>query len=170
MSGKTTTLRYLFKKFSNEENLTSIETTTGRTLFFDFGILSMKGGDWLIKIALYSATGQDFYAATRPATLTGADGIIFIIDSRKNVINDNLNSWIELKSFYGKTINEIPLVLCLNKQDLDDLSNQETIIEKFKVDDLSKVKVIATEAITGKGVIKTFKFMMGLLFPTIKIS
>jgi hypothetical protein len=170
MSGKTTTLRYLFKKFSNEKNLTSIETTTGRTLFFDFGVLSMKGGDWLIKIALYSATGQDFYAATRPATLTGADGIIFIIDSQKNLIDDNLNSWLELKSFYGKNIKELPLVLCLNKQDLKDLSDQETLIEKFEVDNFSNFKMIETEAITGKGVIKTFKYMMEFLFPTIKIS
>lgn len=170
MSGKTTTLRNLFQNLSKEDELTSIETTTGRTLFFDFGVLSLQGGDWQIKIALYSATGQDFYAATRPATLTGADGIIFVIDSRSKLLSENLRSWNELRSFYNNTIVNIPIVICLNKQDLDDLVDQNQIINDFKLENMRKVRIIKTEAINGIGVNETFMYMLNFLFPTVKIT
>ena len=39
MSGKTTSLRFLMSKFGKENDLQSIETSTGRTLVFDFGTL-----------------------------------------------------------------------------------------------------------------------------------
>jgi len=90
MSGKTTSLKSLLEKFNSSDKLTSIETTTGRTLFFDFGTLQLQGAGWSVKIHLYSATGQDFYASTRPATIQGADGLIFVIDSKRNLLHDNL--------------------------------------------------------------------------------
>ena len=42
LSGKTTTLKYLFQKFGKLDKIKSINSTTGRTLFFDFGILKIK--------------------------------------------------------------------------------------------------------------------------------
>ena len=74
MSGKTTSLRYLFSLFGKEGEVESIESTVGRTLFFDFGVLQFKGTEWELKFLLYSATGQDFYASTRPSTLKGVYG------------------------------------------------------------------------------------------------
>ena len=69
MSGKTTSLKYLFTYFNKE--IESIDNSVGRTLFFDFGTLEFEGAEWNIKFLIYSATGQDFYASTRPATLIG---------------------------------------------------------------------------------------------------
>jgi len=108
MSGKTTSLRSLFKYFNIEENICSIETSTGRTLFFDFGVISLKGGSWNIKISLYSATGQDFYASTRPATLAGTDGIIFVVDSRKEHIEEKGNA--KGRSFSNQMVYEYQLL------------------------------------------------------------
>ncbi|MGV9206185.1 MAG: gliding-motility protein MglA, partial [Promethearchaeia archaeon] len=65
MSGKTTSIKNLFKNFGQKDKLRSIENTIGRTLFFDFGILKFKGTNWNLKFLIYSATGQDFYASTR---------------------------------------------------------------------------------------------------------
>lgn len=62
MSGKTTSLKYLFSYFGKLKELDSIESTVGRTLFFDFGVLKFKGSQWGLKFLIYSATGQDFYA------------------------------------------------------------------------------------------------------------
>ena len=102
MSGKTTMLKSLFKILKNDGDLTSIETTTGRTLFFDFGSLYFKGADWNIKILLYAATGQDFYANTRFATLQGTDGVILVMDSDPELIDANKQSWYELKNYFAE--------------------------------------------------------------------
>jgi len=58
MSGKTTSLKYLFSYFGKLKELDSIESTVGRTLFFDFGVLQFKGSQWGLKFLIYSATGQ----------------------------------------------------------------------------------------------------------------
>lgn len=170
MSGKTTSLKALFFKFEHEKFLTSIETTAGRTLFFDYGSLMMKGGEWKIKIMLYSATGQDFYAATRPATLSGADGIIFMVDSQRKYLLDNINSWIELKSYYSSCFNQIPIVICLNKQDLPEIVSSEEIITNFQINNRDNFELIETIAISGVGVEFSFKKILSSIFPSIKIT
>jgi len=64
MSGKTTSIKSLFSYFNKEHAVKSIDSSVGRTLFFDFGVLQFKGTEWGIKFLIYSATGQDFYAST----------------------------------------------------------------------------------------------------------
>jgi len=39
MSGKTTTIRWLFGELDQAEKITSIENTVGRTMFMDFGVI-----------------------------------------------------------------------------------------------------------------------------------
>jgi len=170
MSGKTTSLKSLFKKFNREDLLTSIETTTGRTLFFDFGTLQLKGGEWMVKISLYTATGQDFYAATRPATLTGLDGIIFVIDSQRQFFYDNLNSWNELKFYLEDNFQKIPISICLNKRDLSDVISINDIIAPFELEKHSKIEIIPTVAINDAGILDSFKKMLELIFPTILVK
>ena len=169
LSGKTTSLKSLFNKFGKNGKLTSIETTTGRTLFFDFGTLQMIGGEWMVKILLYSATGQDFYASTRPATLSGTDGIVFVIDSQKKYFEDNYRSWKELHYYFEDNIFKIPIVLSLNKRDLPDSIDINEIINKYELKKFKNTQVIETIALSGKGVIETFKSMMSLIFPSIII-
>ena len=45
MSGKTTTIKWLFKELNLKEELTSIENSIGRTMFMDFGIIPFQMGD-----------------------------------------------------------------------------------------------------------------------------
>ncbi len=170
MSGKTTSLKSLFSGYNKENTLTSIETTTGRTLFFDFGTLQIKGGKWTVKISLYSATGQDFYSSTRPATLSGADGIIFIVDSQKQFFSDNISSWNELKQYYRDYLQKMPLVLCLNKQDLNELIDTNLIIHEFDLYKYEKAEIVKTVASRAHDVIYAFKIMLGQIFPTISIK
>ena len=117
MSGKTTSIKHLFSYFNKEDTLTSIDSTIGRTLFFDFGALEFKGAEWSLKFLIYSATGQDFYASTRPATLNGVDGIIFVVDSRKQCLQHNLRSWNELETMFREEFHNLPIVISLNKSD-----------------------------------------------------
>ena len=58
MSGKTTALNLLFKKFNSP--LISINTShsqEARTLFYDYGYTVMNIGNWALKINLWSVWG-----------------------------------------------------------------------------------------------------------------
>ncbi len=163
MSGKTTTLRTLFRKFGREAELKSIETTTGRTLFFDFGTLKLTGNDWIVKFLLYTATGQDFYASTRPATLYGVDGIVFVFDSQNQFFKYNENSWKELYNYFENEFFEIPIIICLNKWDLDNTLDENVVKQKFELDKHKKVKIEKTIAKDGQGIYETFLDMVKFL-------
>ncbi|GAB4305857.1 MAG: GTPase domain-containing protein [Promethearchaeota archaeon] len=155
MSGKTTSLRYIFRYFNKEEELTSIETTTGRTLFFDFGALEFAGNTWNVKIMLYSATGQDFYASTRPATLHGVDGIVFVVDSQQEFLEDNLRSWNELCHYFSPRLTSIPVVVCFNKWDLRNKIEPDEFLEKIPGNE-EELTTVKTVACTGQGVLEAF--------------
>ena len=171
MSGKTTTLKYLFSHFGKDKNLESIESTVGRTLFFDFGVLQFQGTEWSLKFLLYTATGQDFYAGTRPATLNGVDGIIFVADAQITYLEQNIRSWNELKALFGHEIYNLPIVIALNKYDI----NNEKKLEKnqfMENIDFKKFKYLTlnkTIAIKGKGVLDSFSYMISFIFPQLTI-
>ena len=62
LSGKTTSIKALFKHFGIENKVLSIESSIQRTLFFDYGTLSFENQNWQLKMHLYSmaSTGQTF--------------------------------------------------------------------------------------------------------------
>ncbi|MFX0145720.1 MAG: ATP/GTP-binding protein [Candidatus Hodarchaeota archaeon] len=172
MSGKTTSIKSLFSYFKKEHSIKSIDSSVGRTLFFDFGILQFKGIEWSLKFLIYSATGQDFYASTRPATLNGLDGLIFVVDSQIKYLEYNLRSWNELKTIFGSELYKIPIVISLNKCDLLGLTNFEKN-DFLSYIDFNKFRYISfkkTIAIEGKGVIDTFNELIKFLFPQLKIN
>ncbi len=99
LSGKTTSIKSLFKYLGKENELESIESTVGRTLFFDYGTLKFKKHKWNLKFHIYTTTGQDFYIVTRPTTLKGVDGLIFVEDSKANRYEKNIISWKNIELF-----------------------------------------------------------------------
>jgi len=172
MSGKTTSIKYLFSHFGKEDNLKSIDSTVGRTLFFDFGVLQFKGSEWTLKFLLYSATGQDFYASTRPATLNGVDGIIFVVDSQLKFVEHNLRSWNELKNLFGDSIYNIPTVVSLNKYDLERV-NKLDINDFISYIEFNKFKYLAfkkTIAVSGSGVLESFQQLIDFIFPQLTLN
>ncbi len=172
MSGKTTSLKYLFSYFGKINDLDSIESSVGRTLFFDFGVLQFKGSQWGIKFLLYTATGQDFYASTRPATLNGVDCIIFVADSQIKYLENNLRSWNELKILFGNEIYNLPIVIALNKLDLvgERKVEKNSFMEYIDSEKFKFLSIKETSAICGKGVVDSFKEIIGFLFPQLSIN
>jgi len=170
MSGKTTSLKALFKCMNKDGALKSIETTTGRTLFFDFGTLDFKGLEWNIKIYLYSTTGQDFYQSTRPATLCGTDGIIFVLDSQKSLLQYNKYSWDELRGFLSDRISKMPIIISMNKYDLEEKLTNEVIVEEFKTEKYPNIQILPAIATEGKGVKEAFFAVMKQIFPNFKLD
>ncbi|TFF85719.1 MAG: gliding motility protein [Promethearchaeota archaeon] len=161
MSGKSTSVRYLFKKYNRLDSLSSIETGAGRTLFFDFGDLSFTKGNWNIKINIWTCTGQNFYSETRPTVLNGADGLVFVADAQNNLIQHNIESWEELKRLMGARITKIPIVFCLNKVDLNGSTNLLSIPELIKHLNLeSGISIFKTVATKGQNVYESFTTLL----------
>ena len=164
MSGKTTALKYLFNKF--KEKLISIDTshlTTPRTLFYDYGSIDLQFGIWKLTLNLWTATGQDFYCSTRSTVLQGVDGIIFVADSRRELLKENKRSWEELVHYFRNNLGSIiPIIICMNKQDLENLI-PENYFKKYL--NLNKnIEIINTIAIRGNNVHKAFKMIFQNIF------
>src|SRR5215217_9294974 len=124
MGGKTSNLQYIHAQVSKEAKgeLLSIATETERTLFFDFLPLDLgKVRGFHTRFHLYTVPGQVMYERTRVAVLNGADGVVFVADSQKDRLEENVNSLRELArnvQKQGKRFQDFPVVLQYNKRDL----------------------------------------------------
>jgi len=167
LSGKTTTLKSLFKHFGKEEKVLSIESTIRRTLFFDYGTISFENEKWRVKIHIYSTTGQDFYIITRPTTLQGIDGIIFVADSQQSAYYRNLTSWNELCNYFRDHFVKLPKVLAFNKQDLPDKFNSVDFLDNINSFKFKNFRSKKTVALHGYGVVETFEKLMELILKKI---
>ncbi len=167
LSGKTTTLKSLFKHFGKEDSVLSIESTIRRTLFFDYGTISFENKQWRLKIHIYSTTGQDFYIITRPATLQGIDGIIFVADSQQSAYYRNLTSWNELCNYFGDHFIKLPKVLCFNKQDLYEKFNSTDFLENINSFKFKNFKTKKTVALHSHGVLESFEELIELMLKKI---
>jgi signal recognition particle receptor subunit beta len=163
MSGKTTSIQTLFKKLNQHDKIESIETSTGRTLFFDFGSLELTRNDWTLRMYIWSATGQDYYSETRSTVLAGTDGIIFVVDVQSHLLDDNLRSWNELKNYYGEKLGrELPVVIMLNKTELPNGLNRQRITDALEIH--NGIHVFRTIALEGFNVTEAFSAMIQKIF------
>ena len=160
LSGKTTNLEVVHSKApsSNVGELTSIATEGDRTLFFDFLPLNLGPvAGMTTKFQIYTVPGQVYYNSTRKLVLQGADGIVFVADSRRGKMDENLESFGNLEENlqeYGMDINSVPLVFQYNKRDLTDIYSIEELEQKLNS---LKAPYFEAVAVTGEGVFPTLK-------------
>ncbi len=164
LSGKTTSLKSLFNHFGKKNEVLSIESSVGRTLFFDYGLISFQREHWNLRIHIYSTTGQDFYIVTRPMTLKAVDGIIFVADSQKNAFPRNVISWSELDTFFDNALIHLPKVISMNKQDLPQKFITAFFLKDINYNKYSNVKVRKTIALNGEGILDSFEDVLSLIF------
>ena len=163
LSGKTTSIKALFSHFGKVDKIHSIESTIKRTLFFDYGTITFQNEEYKLKVHLYSTTGQDFYAITRQITLRATDGVIFVVDSQKDVYERNLFSWSELISYYQEKIDDLPIIIAFNKQDLPDKFNSIAFLKKIDYHKYRNIDSRYTIAISGEEVLKCFEDILRLI-------
>ncbi|UCE10380.1 MAG: hypothetical protein JSW61_00205 [Candidatus Thorarchaeota archaeon] len=158
MSGKTTAIRWLFSAMDFADKLTSIENTVGRTMFCDFGTIPFHlSGNWTINAHVWSATGQDFYRSTRDVVLVGTDGVIFMADSQEHLLEENRASWSELMSLITDEERPLPVVICLNKQDLPGAIEEDRLRQELRVP--NSVPVFKSIARQGFNIIEAFQIL-----------
>src|SRR5512147_2364207 len=127
LCGKTTNIHLIYHRISPNQRgkLISLATETDRTLFFDF--LPVELGtikNYKVRFHLYTVPGQVFYNATRKLVLKGADGVIFVADSQRAMLDANLESLTNLRDNFaeqGVNLAEFPMVVQFNKRDLPDV-------------------------------------------------
>ncbi|GEM_PF-729609 len=162
LCGKTTNLEYIYSKTSPKSRgeMVSLETETDRTLFFDLlpievGVI----GGFKTRFQLYTVPGQVFYNSTRKLVLKGVDGIVFVADSQRPMLEANIESFKNLEenlADLGINIDDIPIVLQYNKRDLKNICTVEELNEALNKKGYPYVESIA---ITGKGVFETLKLI-----------
>ena len=166
LSGKTTNIEVIHDKApsGNRGELTSIATEGDRTLFFDFMPLDLgKVHGMDTKFKLYTVPGQVYYNSTRKLVLQGADGVVFVADSQRKKLQENIESLENLKTNlaeYGLDIATIPLILQYNKRDLPDIMSVEEMNEKMNPWGCPHFEAVAFQ---GVGVFPTLKTLVGMV-------
>ncbi|TFF85348.1 MAG: hypothetical protein EU518_01320 [Promethearchaeota archaeon] len=138
-SGKTTIVDTLYRLTKENKkdieptgNLTKISMASGSTLYFDRGIFQSTK-QRKVFYHVYTVAGQNRFSPLRKKIFKGTDGVIFTVDSQTHFFEDNIESLKELKNVTrGKLINEIPLIVMLNKQDLTEVIGEEDFKQILK--------------------------------------
>ncbi len=166
LCGKTTNLEKIYETANpkNKGKLLTVATETDRTLFFDFlpvelgTIRGMK-----VRVQLYTVPGQVFYDATRRIVLRGSDGVVFVADSQRIMMDANVESLENLKGnlrLNSLDPETVPLVLQYNKRDLPDAAAPEELDARLNWRNVPTFLSVATQ---GTGVNDTLKKIIELV-------
>lgn len=162
LGGKTTNIQWVYQSLAQDQRskLVALNTEIERTLFFDF--LPLEVGEirgFQTRFHLYTVPGQVIYDASRKLILKGLDGIIFVVDSQADRLEENIESMKNLEKNLqqqGYNIREVPLVIQYNKRDLP---NALPISELRRHLNLYNAQEVEASAFEGKGVLDSFKMI-----------
>ncbi|MCA8970140.1 MAG: hypothetical protein KDC95_10165 [Planctomycetes bacterium] len=164
LGGKTTSLKVVHGMLcpNDEVKLVSINTEQDSTLLFDFLPIDLGTVEgFKIRVQGFTVPGQPKYVVMRKYVLQGADAVVLVVDSRKKLIEDNLQSIEDLKTNLeanGLDWRTIPLVIQYNKRDLPDLIERAELDRLFRFRDVPVFETIAPD---GVGVYEAFTEVVG---------
>lgn len=161
-SGKTTNLHYIYDRVpeSRRGSMVSLATHNERTLFFDFLPLDLGTiSGFATRFQLYTVPGQVYYRSTRKLVLQGADGVVFVADSQRRQLDENIQSlrdMHEVLAEQGVDARSLPLVMQYNKQDLPaDLVSATGELDAAL--NFRGAPSFAADALAGTGVFETLR-------------
>ena len=172
LCGKTTNLHQIYAKTTpgSRGEMVSLETETDRTLFFDLLPLDVGViGGFKTRLQLYTVPGQVFYNTTRKLVLKGADGIVFVADSQRAMLEANVESLKNLRENVteaGLNLDEMPVVIQLNKRDLPSALDRETLVAAL--DPEGRYEFTEASAVKGEGVFETLKLISKLTLRSLR--
>ena len=161
-SGKTSNLQYIHRRVPEDRRgaMMSLATHGDRTLFFDFLPLDLGAiSGFTTRFQLYTVPGQVYYRSTRRLVLQGADGVVFVADSQRRQVDDNVESYRDLHEALaeqGIDARDVPIVLQYNKQDLP----TELVWGPEELDrilNFRNVPSFGADALAGTGVFETLR-------------
>ena len=150
LSGKTTNLQAIHKILDPSicGRLTTLDTSDDRTLFFDLLPVDLghyKG--YRVRVHLCTVPGQIAADETRKLVLRHVDGIVFVVDSQHERLDDNRESIVNLEAnlrMQGDDPGVMPLVVQYNKRDLPGAAGIATLRQVLKVPDACTVTTVSS--------------------------
>ncbi|MFW5829969.1 MAG: protein kinase domain-containing protein, partial [Planctomycetota bacterium] len=169
LSGKTTNLDYLQQNAPSQRttDLVHVDRDGERTLAFSlYPDHPPEASGMQIRVDLLTVPGRAYYITNRRDILDGADGIVFIADSRREAIDENIDAMNDMWSFinHNKLARDIPIVIQFNKQDLESAIPREQLDPLMNSQNHPAFSGIAT---TGEGVIETMQAILEQALPRI---
>ncbi len=82
------------------------KTTT--TVGFDFGVVSLQGAP----MYLYGTPGQEHFHVVAAEVLSGAVGVVLLINASARAIDNELDQWLPL---IHKATQDVPIVVAVNR-------------------------------------------------------
>ena len=172
LCGKTTNLHVIYGRTAptSRGEMVCLETETDRTLFFDLLPLDvgMIGG-FKTRLQLYTVPGQVFYNTTRKLVLKGVDGIVFVADSQRPMLEPNVSSVRNLRenlAEIGVSLDATPRVFQYNKRDLADILTLDELNDSLNPD--RSTEWYEASATNGTGVFETLKAISKLTLRSLK--
>ncbi len=161
--GKTTNLTRVKRILdpNGSTDVLSLNTDRDTTLFFDYLPLSFKLLDrYAVRVQGYTVPGQVKFNATRRLVLKGADGIVFVADSRREALQDDVESYLNLHgnlAQLGMSPARVPIVVQFNKRDCADALPVAELDRLLNQEHRPSVPAVA---LTGEGVFETFQAIL----------
>jgi mutual gliding-motility protein MglA len=123
-AGKTSNLQTIHSLLPPDQrgDLKAMATETERTLFFDCtpaDVPAIRGH--MLRFHLYTIPGCVLEQRARRSVLQGTDGIVFVADSQRDKLQEDIKSLQEMvKGLYaiGQSLESVPIVLQYNKRDI----------------------------------------------------
>jgi signal recognition particle receptor subunit beta len=171
LSGKTTNLEQLSQLLDPKRigELTSLDTTGDRTLFFDWipvDLGQIKGFD--VKIQLFTVPGQVRYNNTRKKVLQGADALVFVADCQAEALDQNRYSFQNLRENLaerGIDLEDLPVVIQWNKSDLPTAMAAGDLAARLNLEHYPSITAVAYE---GEGVLATLRLVTKLALNSVR--
>ncbi|HEX2981843.1 MAG TPA: ADP-ribosylation factor-like protein [Anaerolineaceae bacterium] len=160
LSGKTTNLEMIHSRVdaNHRSDLISLKTNEDRTLYFDFVQLELgKICGLTPKINLYTVPGQSYYKESRKMVLRNTDGVVFVADSARNRLEDNLIAWRDMHEqlvAYQSPNQVLPVVVQYNKRDLPNAMSLRRMKKALGAGKYPGFEAVASE---GSGILDTLK-------------
>jgi signal recognition particle receptor subunit beta len=157
-SGKSTNLRVIHQKLRPDHRgeLQVRRTRLDPTVTYE--VLPIELGDvggQRTRIEVCTVPGAPDQGPTRKQLLDRVDGIVFVIDAQPGRIDDNLVCFDELRSSlsaYGRSLDQLPLVVQYNKCDLSDPYALEELHKKLDLRGAAAFEAVASD---GTAVLQT---------------
>jgi len=157
-AGVSTNLRAIHArlKSSNRGDLSQIATRIDPTVSYE--VLPIELGEVngiRTRLHIVAAPGAPEQAPTRKQLVDRVDGVVLVIDSRRDLFEANLESVAELRrvfAAYGRDLADLPVIVQYNKRDLSDPPTIEELHRKIELPQAAVYEAVASDA---TGVLKT---------------
>lgn len=159
--GKTSNLEYLHRRLDPalRGDLVSIATARNRTICFDFlPVHETEIAGYRTRFQIYAVPGQKILAETRTQVLAGADGVVFVADSRPERFDANLDAWQGCREALAANRidpDAVPFAYQYNKRDCPGAIRPEVFDDVFGV----RVPSFLACAVTGYQVFATLDWV-----------